>query len=195
MSCPAQSLPAGYFERLYADQEDPWSFATSPYEQAKYAATLAALPQRHYASGLEIGCSIGVLTRQLAEHCQSLLAIDAAEAALARARRRNADRQNVTFARLTVPDERPEGSFDLIVLSEVVYYWNLVDIQRVAALVEASLLPGGSVILVHWIKPTDYPLSGDQAVEAFLQATAGFLSPVRQAREENYRLDLLIRRG
>lgn len=195
MSRPEQSLPPGYFERLYAEAEDPWSFATSPYEQAKYAATLAALPREHYASGLEIGCSIGVLTHMLAPRCGALLAVDVAEAPLARARARNALWPNITFARLVVPDERPEGAFDLVVLSEVVYYWNRADILRVADVIEACLLPGGSVILVHWIKPTDYPLSGDEAVEAFLEATGGFLSPIRQAREESYRLDLLIRTG
>ena len=41
---------------------DPWEFETSEYEAAKYDATIAALEGRRYATGLEIGCSIGVLT-------------------------------------------------------------------------------------------------------------------------------------
>ena len=41
-----------------------------------------------YGAGLEIGCSIGVMTRHLAQRCETLLAVDIAEAPLMAARRR-----------------------------------------------------------------------------------------------------------
>ena len=69
------SLPAGYFEALYAAAPDPWDFEGSDYERGKYAATLAALPQPRYARALEVGCSIGVLTALLAPRCDRLLAV------------------------------------------------------------------------------------------------------------------------
>ena len=53
----------GYFEQLYSRDPDPCRFATSEYERSKYAATLAAVPGQHQ-SCFEVGCSIGVLTRQ-----------------------------------------------------------------------------------------------------------------------------------
>ena len=43
MSRPPNSLPADYFAAIYARDPDPWRFAESDYERAKYAATLAAL--------------------------------------------------------------------------------------------------------------------------------------------------------
>ena len=58
-----------FFDDLYAADPDPWDFETSPYEAAKYDATIAALEGRRFASGLEIGCSIGVLTDRLRAHC------------------------------------------------------------------------------------------------------------------------------
>jgi hypothetical protein len=61
-------LPAAYFDALYARDPDPWRFATSDYERAKYRATLAALPGPLLGAALEVGCSIGVLTR----HCPAL---------------------------------------------------------------------------------------------------------------------------
>ncbi len=70
------SLPANYFEALYARERDPWRFETSGYERAKYDATLNALPKTCYRSGLEIGCSIGVLTERLAKRCERLIATD-----------------------------------------------------------------------------------------------------------------------
>ena len=101
------------FDRLYAERPDPWDFETSAYEHAKYDATLAALGDRRYATGLEVGCSIGVLTERLAARCAHLLAVDVAEAALARARERAPE---VTFERRELPAEFPAGPFELIVL-------------------------------------------------------------------------------
>ncbi|RYI86437.1 MAG: hypothetical protein EON47_22590, partial [Acetobacteraceae bacterium] len=79
------TLPATYFDALYAATPDPWAFASSDYEREKYAATLAALPRPHYARVLEIGCSIGVLTRMLAGRGDAVVALDVAETALAAA--------------------------------------------------------------------------------------------------------------
>lgn len=179
-------IEPSYFEALYAADPDPWRFASSDYEREKYAATLAALPNRRFGRGLEVGCSIGVLTAQLAQQCAQLLAIDVAEAALAQARARCPD---VEFERRRIPNEWPEGVFDLILLSEVLYYLDRSGIERSAAHARTSLAPGGSVLLVHFLGLTDYPVSGDEAADIFI-ATIG-LRPARQHRAELYRLDLL----
>ena len=192
MSRPDRSLPADYFEALYAKDPDPWRFASSAYERDKYAATLDALQRPHYARAFEVGCSIGVLTAALAPRCGKLLAVDAAEAPLAEARRRCSDLPHVAFERMRLPEEWPEGGpFDLILLSEVVYYLDPADVGRLAGRVGASLAPGGEVLLVHWTGETDYPLSGDAATALFIEAAAPHATPVRQSRAERYRLDLL----
>jgi len=87
----------------------------------KYAITLAALPQSRYVSALEIGCAIGVLTEELASRCDRLLAIDAARTPLKEARRRCAELSTVRFEQMFVPEQWPDGAFDLILLSEIVY--------------------------------------------------------------------------
>ena len=63
-----------------------------------------------------------------------------------------------------MPAQWPEGSFDLILLSEVVYFLDGDDVEHLAARVRGCLRPGGDVVLVHWTGETDYPLSGDAAV-------------------------------
>jgi SAM-dependent methyltransferase len=192
MSRATRSLPPGYFEALYARDPDPWCFADSTYEREKYAATLAALPRPRYARALEVGCSIGVLTRELAPRCAALLAVDAARAPLEAARARCAGLPQVTFFRMQVPGEWPEEAApcDLILLSEVVYYLDAMDVARLAARIGAGLAPGGDVLLVHWTGETDYPLSGDEATERFI-AAASFADVTRQDRTARYRLDLL----
>lgn len=182
------SLDPAYFDALYAADPDPWRFATSRYEQQKYEATLAALPVR-IGTAFEIGCSIGVLTCLLASRCRSLLSVNVAEAALAEARRRCADQANVTIARMRIPQEWPAARFDLILLSEVLYYLSPDDLARTAAQARGSITPGGQALLVHYTLPTDHPMSGDAAAEDFI-ASSG-LTPALQRREPQYRLDLL----
>ena len=152
-----------YFDRLYARDADPWSFATSAYERDKYAATLAALPDRRFARGFEVGCSIGVLTRQLAARCDALLAVDVAEAALAQARARCAYLPQVQVERMVVPSEWPDGAFDLVVYSEVLYYLGASALHLTAQRTLDSLQPGGCVLLVNWRGATGGACTGDEA--------------------------------
>ena len=182
---------AEYFERLYARDSDPWHFATSEYERDKYAATLAALPPRRFGRAFEVGCSIGVLTRQLAGRCDVLLGADVAEGALAQARERCAGMFHVKLSRMVVPQDWPEGRFDLILFSEVLYYLGLPGLHEAAARTLDGLAPGGCVLLVNWLGPTDGACSGDEAAESFVADCAPRLVPTLQHRAERYRLDLL----
>ncbi len=175
------------FEQLYADAEDPWDFRSSPYEQAKYAATVALLAQRRFATGLEIGCSIGVLTAKLAERCEQLLAIDCAEAALARAA---AACPGVEFELHHVPSSFPFGRrFNLIVVSEVLYFLSPADVAQLAGLCREALVTGGAIVLANWTGATDTPCTGEQAADLFISACGLHSSPT--VREATFRLDLL----
>ena len=166
------SWPPEVFDKLYARDPDPWRFHTSQYERDKYAATLAALPPGQFAAGFEVGCSIGVLTRLLARRCDALLAVDVSEAALAAARDSCAGLGHVDIRRLHVPAEWPSATFDLIVLSEVLYFLGPEDLAATARLAAASLAPGGVALLVNWTGPTNSPCTGDEAAQRFI-AEAG----------------------
>ena len=184
-----QSRDAAYFEAMYAADPDPWRFRTSAYEAAKYAATVAALADRHYRSGLEVGCSIGVLSERVAPLCGAFLGLDIAEAPLIEARARCRDLPQARFARMAVPEDWPAGGFDLILLSEVLYFLSPDDIAATVGLVRRSLLPGGTVLLVNWIGNSEPPQPGDKAAEAFLARAD--LPVARRERADQYRLELL----
>jgi SAM-dependent methyltransferase len=141
--------PAEHFERLAAESEDPWDYATSPYEQAKYGRTLAALPERTGRT-LELGCSVGVFTGMLAPRCESLLAVDFSPTALGRAADRLAAAANVELACQTLPEQTPEGPFETIVCAEVLYYWSPSLVRYGLARMENALAPGGLLLAVHW---------------------------------------------
>ena len=193
MSGERETLRPAYFDALYTADPDPWKFAASPYERDKYTLTLNAMPKPRYRSALEVGCSIGVLTRSLASRCGAVVAIDAAQPPLAEARRRCADLPGVRFEQMFVPEQWPEGQFELILLSEVVYYLSPEDVGRLAARVTNSLAKGGSVILVHWTDPTDYPLSGDEAAALFIERIGPACVVKRGDRYRQFRLEVLSR--
>ena len=177
-----------WFETLYAGDGDPWRFATSEYEREKYAATLAALPARRFAAGLELGCSIGVLTQQIAARCDTMLGVDVAETALQQARARC---PGIAFERRVIPAEWPAGMFDLMVFSEMLYYLDTATIRQTAERARNALHPEGCIVLVHYLGDSDYPRTGDEAAEEFIAAIG--LNPGFQTRAAGYRIDRLDR--
>jgi len=183
------SLPASYFEAKYQADIDPWRFRTSAYEQQKYQATLGAMTKARYRHGLEIGCSIGVLTTMLAERCEHILALDSSDTAIREASRQGLP--NVSFQVAAPPRDFPEGSFDLIMLSEVLYYFSLADLDLLAQLCLAALAPDGEIILCHWLGETDYPLTGQQASDRFAAAVRPRLPDRAILHEGIYRLERL----
>jgi len=181
--------PPEYFEALYAENPDPWDFESSRYEAEKYAATIAMLGGRRFAHGLEIGCSIGVLTARLAAHCDRLLAVDVVDSALARAKTRCAGLGHVKFEKWQVPRDWVPETFDLIVLSEVLYFLSPADIGKLAALVGGSLAADGIALLVNFTEAIDEPCSGHDAAEIFIKA--GGFTRVGGMMRERYRIDVV----
>lgn len=186
---PDHSLDARYFDDVFASDDDPWSLASSGYEAAKFDASIAAIDDVHYRSGLEIGCAHGVLTRKLAPLCDILKAIDISARAVDLARARCGDLANVTIDRASFPDESLPGKFDLIILSEVAYYWSDTDIARAAAAIRAMATTECRLLLVHFTGTTDYPQTGDDAVAKLRQRLA-LVEIERADRADRYRLDL-----
>jgi SAM-dependent methyltransferase len=186
-----ESRRAEHFERLYQDNPDPWNFKTSAYEHQKYEATLSALGTRRFESALEVGCSIGILTRRLAERCDRLLGVDFVPAAVAMARSRCAPLPGVSIEQMQIPQQWPVGQFDLILFSEVLYFLDEDDLRETCDQTLRSLLPGGLVLLVNYTGKTDDPITGDDAASLFIKASFPRLRPILQNRESLYRLDLL----
>lgn len=182
----------GYFDDLYRADPDPWRFETSAYESAKYDDTIAALPASRYSAAVEIGCSIGVLTERLAARSDAVLGIDIAQTAIDRAAARCAALGNVRFERMSLPEVMPVGRFDLVMLSEILYYFDSETLDRLAERLRPLCTPGADLVLVHWLGPTpDYPQTGDEAVATFMAATRNWTEVIRQQRQDDYRLDVL----
>jgi SAM-dependent methyltransferase len=179
------TLEAGYFDAMYEAAPDPWSFENRWYERRKYAISLAQLPDRRYCSAFEPGCSIGVLTAMLARRCDRLLSCDVAVGAVQAAAQRTRELPHVLVEQRQIPRQWPAGSFDLIVFSEILYYFGDRDLEQVLDYGVGALRPGGTVLAVHWRHPVaDYPRSGDD-VHRVLAARPG-LARLAVHQEEDF---------
>jgi SAM-dependent methyltransferase len=186
---PDVTVPAEYFDGIYDDSDDPYEFATKWYERRKYALSVALLPRERYGNAFEPGCSIGVLTRMLAERCDRLLSCDGARSAVRLAAERVKDQPNVEVRHGRIPRDWPPGDFDLIVVSEVLYYFADLDLARVLDLATAALRPGGHLLAVHWRGETSlHPRGGDDAHRAL--AARPELSRVTGYRERDFLADV-----
>ncbi|MCX2932873.1 SAM-dependent methyltransferase [Mycobacterium sp. CVI_P3] len=168
--------PDGYFDGMYETSADPWQLASRWYERRKYAITVALLPHERYRHAFEPGCSIGVLTEQLTARCDHVTAIDIAEAALEQAAARLHQcgrRSGVTLLRRSLDAPWPASDFDLVVISEIGYYFEAAELRELLDRELPRLPSPTTVVAAHWRHPVaDYPLSGD-AANAVIAATPG----------------------
>ncbi|KQT68934.1 MULTISPECIES: PIG-L family deacetylase [unclassified Aureimonas] len=181
-----------HFARLYAGDGDPWHVRSSAYEADKRAASLAMLEGRRYASALEAGCGEGFLSRGLVEAgiAGAILGVDREPAIVERARARTTS-PDVRFAVGAMPDALPEGAFDLVLLSEVLYFLNEAGLAALAGALSARMVPGAHLLLVSYLGPTDTPLGGREAADVFAACLGAGAKTVRVSSTPDYRIELL----
>jgi SAM-dependent methyltransferase len=187
MSLSAKSS-AAFFEAKYERDEDPWNFEGSSYEQSRYSATLDALEGRRWRSALEPGCSIGILTEGLASFCDRLLAIDFSVTAVRAAKRRCQHFTNVEVLCMELDGVPSFSDFDLIVLSEIGYYFTELKLLQLIRRIVTEMQPAATLLAVHWTGHSeDHEISGDAVHEILLAQPE--LRAIRSERHEGFRLD------
>lgn len=188
------SLEPAFFDAFYARHDDPWGFDTRWYEERKRALVMAALPRPRFRHALELGCATGGLTLALAARAELVLGVDASETALVRAHERLGKRADVRLERATLPRDWPEGEFDLIVMSEIGYYWSHADLRDASRRTMSSLSEDGVLVACHWRHPVpEYPGTADE-VHSALRSLPGMRLLARH-EEEDFFLDVLVRAG
>ena len=183
---------ADFFEGKYAREPDPWSFASDSYENFRYDRTLAALAHRRYHRGFEPGCSIGVLTGKLASVCDMVEAIDFSSTAIAHARVRCSSFSNIAFRCQSLPERLPVSGFDLLVLSEIGYYFTSEAWRDMCNELTAPMIPGSILLGVHWLgHSADHRISGD-TVHTILHAQPTLKLEFAE-RHDTFRLERWVR--
>lgn len=175
---------------LYASADDPWNTHASPYEQDKFAQTIASLPRRHYRCGLEVGCGAGALTAHLAQRCDRLIAMDCTERAVAVAQSR-AGFRNVTFTCGTAPVDWPTDAPDVVILSEVLYFLTDAENAGLATRINDDCAPDCDIVLVNWLGDTSAPLSGAQAAARLTGKLSMACKSITSEYFDGFRIDVL----
>jgi predicted TPR repeat methyltransferase len=162
------------------------------YEQQRYAILIRTLADRGYQRAFEPGCSIGVLAQMLAPLCVELEAMDISSVAVSHARKSCRNLSNVSIRCGALPESIPGGMFDLIVFSEIGYYFEKPQLQCLVSDLTAKLFFSGTLVAAHWLGVSnDHILSGDQ-VHQIIRANSN-LSLRDEKCFPSFRLDRLER--
>jgi trans-aconitate methyltransferase len=162
----ADATTRNAFERKYQEKADPWDFAHSAYERGRYATILRAFAKPRYACIYEPGCSVGVLTERLSRIAARVVATDFAPSAVEQARHRCAGSRHAQIEVADVRHYRPTPPPDLIVFSEIGYYFPLPELSRLGIFLAGQLMPGGELVAAHWLGYSeDHVLHGDAVHE------------------------------
>ena len=188
--CPSLSPEA--FEARYVGGRDPWSFADDPYELGRYRSILSALTRPAYGTVYEPGCSIGVLTQQLAAIARRVIATDFAPSAIAQAQVRCRNHANVEILCADVQTFVPDAPTDLIIFSEIGYYFSADELVALVAKL-AQLMPhGGEFVAAHWLGTSeDHVLHGSRVHEILGKCLDW--APAQHGRHPEFRLDSWIK--
>ena len=175
-------LDAQAFEQLHATHDDPWHYHSRWYERRKRDLTLAMLTRQRYRRAFEPGCSIGVLSTALAARCDALDIQDISQSAVRRAREALKDQSHVSIDCGAIPEQWPEGRFDLIIISEIGYYLSREALDTLCRRIETALSEDGELLACHWRHPID---GSDLNAESVHRTLADHLNVTRHGHYED----------
>ncbi len=160
---------------------DPWYYTTNELQILRHRREAEMLDAirgiNRFGRVLEVGCAEGVFTEILAKRCDSLLAMDFNEVALARARQRLWWDEHVAFELLDLRVDPLPNVFDLILAIHVLdYIPNPLLLRKVREKLVRGLRPGGYLLIgssshddinekAWWSR---YLLHGGQRINAFI---------------------------
>ena len=153
---------AAFFEGLHRRGE-PFDYSRRAVEilRHRYVCEAVRRLNPHPRKLLDVGCSMGQLTVQLAGVASALVAVDLSRTAIGKARDRlrgtGAQARFVLASVTALPFH--DGSFDVVVLSDGLHSWQIPREERQLALAEAHqvLEPSGHALLTEYLQPRVFP--------------------------------------
>ncbi|MFD2236166.1 class I SAM-dependent methyltransferase [Aureimonas populi] len=170
-------IDAHGFEAKFARDPDPWNYAASPFEAHKRRMLLRACGPSLHGRTLELACANGETTKVLAKRSLRVLGVDASGSALAEARRRLAGNPRVTLRQALLPAQMPRGPFDLVVVSELLYYLPARQAHAAIRAILHATAPGGRIVLLHHVVDFD-----DAAQKPWVAQQRGIRALARKGR-------------
>ena len=147
-----------FFDDLWS-RGDPWELTSSEFERRRYARLAELLRDRRYGRVLEIGCGAGAFTSMLASMADEVVALDISETAIEQAKRlhpagaHSGGRIDFRVANIMDFDMRAGGTWDLVVMTETIYYlgwlYSFFDVGWLVSELFQVTRPRGRVLLAN----------------------------------------------
>jgi 2-polyprenyl-3-methyl-5-hydroxy-6-metoxy-1,4-benzoquinol methylase len=137
-------------QRLFDSMQTAY-FHWAPPEQQRYESILEEVTSQlgtpPWGDVLEVGCSLGSFTQDLARLCKSITSCDISEIACERTRQRCSTLTNVRVNRLDILREAIPGEYDLVFVMDVLeYVHGRTPLRRAIENVTQPIRPGGLLV-------------------------------------------------
>jgi len=160
-----------FLRRYRRGKADAWGYLGNADHNMRAERILAALPDWPVPQLLELGCAEGFLTRRFLERGIAVTACDLSSEAVERARVWCGDNSRAQFVVGDIRQQLPEGSFDVCLLSDVLYYLSPAEIRQLSANLTTRMNPRRRLIFANEWNPNYRDLtSPEDALTALLSA-------------------------
>ena len=189
----ARPIDIDGFENLFQSNPDPWDYESSPFEAHKRSVLLKHIGLSPRGRVLELACANWVTTRALMKVGLRVAALDGSSTAIAQARTRLGHIRRLRLLHANLPEGLPKERFDLIVVSEIVYYLGSIAARRLAASVADRVAPGGRVVVLHHhLNFPDASVNPEHAHRDFVRLLRKRMTLIRSARTGRFCVAALV---
>lgn len=186
-----------YFELKYI-RNNPYRVNGSFYDIEQCNRAVEIIKGRRYSSILEIGCGNGYLLERYSSLSDRVIVTDISRLALKRAKERLKGKKHIEFRQSDLLKEDINEKFDLVICSEVLYYFTLDQLKGVVPKILNYIKKDGNLLSIHIRSLNDdtsgfpYKAFGARTIHQFLESTEG-LKTLKRDILENYEIVLYQR--
>ena len=137
------------FEAKFRDNPDPWQTFSSRYEAAKREALRHVIGPGRHGRALELAAGNGSNTAMIANAALRLDVCEGTPSGTALIRHKFGADPRISVHCTDLAEPFPASRYDLIVISEVLYYLDDTAFARLARETARTLRPGGRLVLAH----------------------------------------------
>jgi SAM-dependent methyltransferase len=189
----ARPIDIDGFENLFQSNPDPWDYESSPFEAHKRSVLLKHIGLSPRGRVLELACANGVTTQALMNVGLRVTALDGSQTAITQAQARLGKISRLQLLHANLPEGMPKERFDLIVVSEIVYYLGSIAARRLAASVADRVAPGGRVVVLHHhLNFPDASVNPEHAHRYFVRLLRKRMTLIRSARTGRFCVAALV---
>lgn len=153
---PNEPKSRRYYETLYQSSEEPWNYRDRGVEILRHDAIIRVLSEirPRYANALDIGCSLGQLTRKLAALTDEVFAFDISETAVRKARSQSGGVPFHFFIGTLPGLALVRSKLELILACDCIHEF-VPEARREAAVreIRAALAPNGLALFCDYMRP------------------------------------------